>query len=379
MSLTDDQPRVVQQMQQMQQSQVEDDDPLQTGDLSGTSDSDIDDALSGMLQDEEETAESDSGTDDSDSTQQTDEQQQTDAYGEQQGDGTAQQQQSDGSQQTDQQQQQGNPNDLVLADGTRIPAGAPRRVFEKHLSHFKDVAKERDNLRQERDQYAQQVQAFQQAQQEAQQLGISPQEQQMGHRVVSEFKKDPVSTIQNLLQVAQQQGYDTSQVGGVNAEAIANMVRQQLAPVTEQYEKQRQQTEQQQRAQQQAQEFFAEFPDAQQNEDVLAQIIENNPDLSLREAYFALNSYIDRRGLRRDVPVSRQINQQRAQQRAQQGNGTAQQQSPAPSSGRDQQQPLPPRGRQTAASETMQSANEPNVLSAGASLNDIVRAAMRGQ
>lgn len=209
-----------------------------------------------------------------------------------------------------QQESAGSPQDLRLQDGTVIPGGLPRRLYEQREQarrELSQVQQQTQQMQQQLQAAQAQVQAFERASSAPQQLGLTPQEVHVGHQVIAAFKKDPVATINYLLTEAKAAGHNTDMIGGgVDTAAIQRIIEQQLAPITNQHRAQQQQEQTNQQAQQQAQQFFNNFPDAQTHENELAQLISRDPSLTPETAYYALQNYFLRNGLDWSKPLSEQ-------------------------------------------------------------------------
>jgi hypothetical protein len=292
-----------------------------------------------------------------------------DQSGTQQGTGTD----KDGQQGQDQNKQASQahgPQDLVLNDGTVIKGGAERRLYEKNQrieGQLQQEQQERQRLANELEQARGQMKAYEQAFSSAQQYGISPQEANVGHRIVAAYKKDPVGTINYLLTEAKAAGHDVSAIGGSNVDtaAIQRAIEQKLKPITDQYRAQEEQTQQQREAEQEAQQFFQRYPDAATHENELSRLLERNPQMSPDAAYFALREYYARNGLDFRYPLSA-YQQQRAQGGGQSG-------------GQQTQQPAPsvPTGRGGAGNSAHTTYDPTKASSGNAEWDDIIGNAMR--
>jgi hypothetical protein len=250
------------------------------------------------------------------------------------GEGTGgNQQDQQGTQEQQEQKRTAGPQDLTLNDGTVIRGGPERRLYEKTQKLENERQQLNNQLQQANQQLQQaqgQVKAYEQAFSGAKELGVSPQEANIGHRLIASYKSDPVGTVNYLLTELKAAGYDTSQIGGstVDTNAIQRAIERQLQPVTERYRAEQQQSEQEKQVDQEVNNFFNRFPDAATHENEIAQIVERNPNMSLDAAYYAMREYFARNQLDWSRPLAQQT-QGAQQQGGQQPQGQQQPQQQA--------------------------------------------------
>lgn len=291
------------------------------------------------------------------------------------GEGTGGNQQDQ--QRTQEQQEQkrtAGPQDLTLNDGTVIRGGPERRLYEKTQKLENERQQLNSQLQQANEQLQQaqgQVKAYEQAFSGAKELGVSPQEANIGHRLIASYKNDPVGTVNYLLTELKAAGYDTSQIGGstVDTNAIQRSIERQLQPITSKYREEQQRTEQDQQIDNEVNQFFNRFPDASPHENEIAQIVERNPNMSLDAAYYALREYFARNQLDWSRPLQQNM------QGAQQPQGGQQPQG-------QQQQPVSqsiPQGRGSSqASSSVHTQYDPSQSNPESQdWDDIIRGAMR--
>lgn len=283
-----------------------------------------------------------------------------------------------GQQGTQEQQQEGKrtagPQDLTLSDGTVIRGGPERRLYEKSQKLENEKHQLNNQLQQVNQQLQEaqgQVKAYEQAFSGAKELGVSPQEANIGHRLIASYKNDPVGTVNYLLTELKAAGYDTSQIGGstVDTNAIQRSIERQLQPITSKYREEQQRTEQDQQVDQEVNRFFNRFPDATPHENEIAQIVEHNPNMSLDAAYYALREYFARNQLDWSKPLQQNV----------QG---AQNQGGQQPQGQQQQQPVSqsiPQGRGSSqASSSVHTQYDPSQANPESQdWDDIIRGAMR--
>jgi cell division septum initiation protein DivIVA len=257
--------------------------------------------------------------------------------------------------------------DLVDPVSGRIVAqgGIERRVFEEGQRH----ARENNALKQRVQGLENAVRSSNQVIQEAARLNIAPQDQMIAMRVMADFMRDPVRTLEGLVAEVKSKGYQIPflQQGvspGMDVDAIGRLIDNRLAPITQQ----RQQEEQLQQFRQQATRdldaFTTENPESHANLDVLAEMLQHQPSLPLGTAYTKMIRWAHENGLDWTQPLKPQIAALRQQQ------ATPQPQQPQP-------RPLP--GRRSASSAGAQRANgaaSGGQFNENASWADIIRSAM---
>lgn len=292
--------------------------------------------------------------------------------------------QPDGGQQRQQSAQQGvrrrhdglvevpnkeNPNtrDLVDPVSGKIVAtgGIERRVYEDSQR----TMRENNQLKQNVAGLQNALRQSNEVVQEAARLGVQPQDQMIAIRVMADFMRDPVRTLQTLVEEVKSKGYpipflEQGVTQGMDMAAISRMIDGKLQPITQQ----RQQEQQFQQARQQAQQDLNVFihgnPESQNNLDVLAEMLQAQPGLPLQEAWVKMIRWSHENGLDWTQPLKAQIAQLQ-----QQG-----QQQPTPQ--QIEQRPLP--GRRSVNGQHVQRMNGGQQMhSENASWSDIIRDAMR--
>jgi hypothetical protein len=200
----------------------------------------------------------------------------------------------------------------VVAQG-----GIERRVYEEGQRH----ARENNALKQQVGQLQGFVNSVNEVTREAARLNIKPEDQMVAMRVMADFLRDPVRTLQYLVEEVKAKGYPIPFLAegvspGMDMNAIARMIDQKMAPITQQ----RQQTEQQQqlrtRAEQELNGFLGDNPDAEQNLDVLGEMLQAQPGLTIHSAYTKMIRWSHEQGLDWTQPLKAQIaaRQQQGQQ-----------------------------------------------------------------
>ncbi len=224
---------------------------------------------------------------------------------------------------------------VVLFDGTIIPAGLPRRIFDQHVkpavNKLIEVANKatQDNigaveqirslsgvLLRVRDeivpQYEKQiadlngrVQAYEQAVSSVREYGLSSEEAIEAHKLSAIYKSNPVKCIQLLIANAAEQGYDVSTLGiGFDQVAVQKMLDTRLSPIIERERNQQLAEQRQQEGVRRANQFFGQFPDARVHEAEIAHMIQADRNLSPESAYYKLQLAYQREGLNWSKPLN---------------------------------------------------------------------------
>jgi len=176
-------------------------------------------------------------------------------------------------------------------------AGMARRVYESWRQTQKTLPameKELVQLRQLRD-------AAKEINSVVGDTGLDPDSVRAGLELTAQFKKDPVGTIQQLIELTQARGHDTSRLGNgmpVTADAIARIIDAKLQPIMQQ----KAAVEDEQAAiaegQREAQEFLNDpnYPFARTHVELIAHIVRNE-GIDPRLAYVRLMHAATEKGL----------------------------------------------------------------------------------
>jgi hypothetical protein len=260
-------------------------------------------------------------------------------------------------------QQHPNTRDLVDPVTGRVVAqgGIERRVYEEGQRH----ARENAQLKQQLQAFQQHVQGTDGVIREAQQLGIGPEQHSVALRVMADFQKDPVRTLEYLVNEVRAKGYNIPflQQGttpGMDMEAFSRMIDAKLQPFTSQQQLQQRHAQAQAAAKQQLDQFIAENPAVNSNLDVIGEMFAAQPNLSLDRAWSLLIQWAATNGLDWRQPLKAQIAARQQQ--------PTQQQSPA------QTRPLP--GSRSAGNGAIPRADANGQYSENSSWSDIIRGAM---
>jgi hypothetical protein len=224
--------------------------------------------------------------------------------------------------------EQPNTRDLVDPVTGRVVAkgGIERRVYEEGQRH----ARENNTLKQQLTRATQQLAGINEVTQEAVRLNVAPQDQLVAIRMMSEFLRDPVKTLETLVAEVKSKGYpipflEQGVTPGIDMAAIQRMIDNKMAPLTQQQQTARVQEEQRQRAEADLNTFLEDNQEANSNLDVLAEMLQAQPGLSLHSAYTKMIKWAHENQLDWTQPLKQQIAALRQQPTQQQ---TTQQPAP---------------------------------------------------
>lgn len=263
---------------------------------------------------------------------------------------------------------QANPNtrDLVDPVSGKVVAqgGIERRIFEDSQR----TMRENNQLKQQVTGLSNALRQSNEVIQEAARLGVQPQDQMIAVRVMADFMRDPVRTLQTLVEEVKSKGYqipflEQGVSQGMDLAAVSRMLDGKLQPMMAE----RQQNLQMQQARAQASRDLDAFiqgnPEANNNLDVLSEMLQAQPGLPLHEAWVKMIRWSYENGLDWTQPLKQQIAAMRQQQT------TPQQQQ-------TDNRPLPgPRSVNAQGTQRMNGGGQTH--SENASWSDIIRDAMR--
>lgn len=259
--------------------------------------------------------------------------------------------------------------DLVDPASGQVVArgGIERRIFEG----AQRVHRDNQQLQQQLTQANQRFETANEVVKLGNSLNLSPQDQSASLQLMSDFLKNPVQMLERLVVEVKSKGYEipflTEGVSaGMDTAAIQRMMDQRMAPITQAREQQEAQGREQQEAKKTLDTFLDSNPEGEHNLTVLAEMITNQPGLTLDNAYVKLIKWCASNGLDYSQPLKPQIEARRAQQPA---TTTAQ----TPQQPRVPTVPLP-NGRQPVSAVPINSAASFNESSSWA---DIIRQSMR--
>ncbi len=192
-------------------------------------------------------------------------------------------------------------------------------------------------------------------------LGLNTDEVDLGLKLASNFKTDPVATARYILAETMKLGYNLEQIvettgsNSINMTAIKQLIDEKLEPFTSQ-----QRTEQEAHTTKQNgidayNKFMQRFPDAGPHQDMIASIAQQYK-LAPEDAYFELRTWAAKKGLDFSQPLQPQL----------------QQRATPPANAPSQTAPLPNGGTIPGAVT-----NTPPIASEDADYDDIIKDAMR--
>jgi hypothetical protein len=263
--------------------------------------------------------------------------------------------------------EQPNTRDLVDPISGRVVAkgGIERRVYEEGQRH----ARENNSLKQQLSAAQRQLGGNNEVLAEAARLNVAPQDQVVAIRIMSEFMRDPVKTLETLVAEVKSKGYpipflEQGVNPGIDMAAIQRMIDSKMMPITEQHQQARAQQEAQARATADLDAFLGENEDANQNLDVLGEMLQAQPGLTLQSAYTKMIRWAHENQLDWTQSLKAQIARQQQQPTPQQ------QQQPA------QTRPLPG-GRSVQQQATPVGNGAVTQYNENASWADIIRQSMQ--
>jgi hypothetical protein len=263
-----------------------------------------------------------------------------------------------------QSQEHPNTRDLVDPISGRIVArgGVERRIYEDSQR----VARENNALKQQVQGMSNALRSSNNTIQEAARLGVTPEDQVVAMRVMADFMRDPVRTLQALVEEVKSKGYEIPFLAqgvnpGMDLRAISSMIDNKLAPILGQHQQQQQVEVARQQAQRDLEAFTNDNPESQQNLDVLAEMLQAAPNMRLNDAYTKLIRWAHENGLDWTQSLKQQIYMMRQQQQ--------QPQQPEP-------RPLPGRRSATRQGVTPMNGQAQAQFNENASWADIIRSAM---
>jgi len=207
-------------------------------------------------------------------------------------------------------EQNQNVRDLVdPITGRRVASGGvERRIFEEGQRH----ARENQQLKQQLQNASNQLNGINEVTQEAVRLGLTPESQLVAVRVMADFLRDPVRTLEYMVQEVKAKGYQIPFLAqgvspGMDMAAIGRMIDQKMMPITQQRQIEAQQQRVRNEAKQELDTFLASHEDAQQNLDVIAEMLQAQPGLTLPDAYIQMMRWSIMNGLDPRQSLKQQI------------------------------------------------------------------------
>lgn len=261
-----------------------------------------------------------------------------------------------------------NPNtrDLVDPVSGRVVAqgGIERRIYED----AQRTQRENNALKQQLAGLQNQVRGTTEVTQEAARLGVSPQDQLIAVRVMSDFMRDPVRTLEALVEEVKSKGYQIPflQQGvsqGMDMAALSRMIDGKLQPIMSERQQRQQEVQVRQQVERDLNQFLEDNQEANQNLDVLGEMLQAQPGLPLQSAWTMMIRWAHQNGLDWTQPLKPQI-------------AALRQQQPTPPQQTETRRPLPQRGVSRQGTTPLNGAGSGQQFSENSSWSDIIRSAM---
>jgi hypothetical protein len=261
-----------------------------------------------------------------------------------------------------------NPNsrDLVDPVSGRVVAqgGIERRIYED----AQRTMRENNSLKQQIQGLSNQVRGAAQVVQEAQRLGVAPDDQLIAVRVMSDFMRDPVKTLQALVEEVKSKGYQIPFLNegvsqGMDMAALSRMIDGKLAPIMTERQAQQQQVQVRQQVERDLDQFLQDNQEANSNLDVLGEMLQAQPGLPLPQAWTMMIRWAHQNGLDWTQPLKPQIAGMRQQQTT-------------PQQPTETRRPLPQRSASPQGAQRINGAGSGQQFSESSSWTDIIRSAM---
>lgn len=191
--------------------------------------------------------------------------------------------------------------DLVNGRGEKVASGGmERRFYDRAVKSDRDAKAANTKVTELQGQLT----ALQGMGNLSTQHGITPEEVATGAQLMKSFKDNPVDTVKYLLTQAQSLGHNVEGIGGsTDMSAIKQMMTEMMAPITNEHQQRVDTQQNQEQAQVVYNEFMTQFPDAEVHQDSLAQLIQNDQNLSPVAAYHKLRSFYYEKGLDWNKPL----------------------------------------------------------------------------
>jgi hypothetical protein len=163
-------------------------------------------------------------------------------------------------------------------------------------------------------------------------------------RIMADFQKDPVTTLQRIMGEMQQAGVDLSPIlqgGGAQfaPQMIEGVIERKFGPLLEQQQAQLAQAEGLAAAQKELDRFVTSTDYGSVHLGTIRELLSRDGTLTLQSAYLKIAEYVADNGLRMDQPIEAQLAARRQQQGHAQTNATGAQ--PRPQGITASQAPLP--------------------------------------
>jgi len=204
-------------------------------------------------------------------------------------------------------------------------------------------------------------------------LSLSSSDQTASFNLMSQFLKDPVRMLEQLVIEVKSKGYDipfleNGVTPGMDTAAISHMVDARMQPITEANRARDNEAAVHTQARKTLETFLDRNPEGEHNLSVMAEMITKEPGLTIDDAYMRLIKWSSSNGYDYSQPLQQQINARNNSQQQPVGNSTQTSTQP-----RQVVAPLP-NGRQP---NRVAPINEPAMYDENASWETIIRRSMR--
>lgn len=206
------------------------------------------------------------------------------------------------------------PKDLVDPNTGAVlaRAGHERRVWESSAAYTRQQYQTLINnrIQPEIAKLQGQVQAYEKANTTASQLQLTPEEQLTGLKLAAALRKDPIATIEYLLEQAKASGHNIDLAGkmaGIDANAVSRMVDGKLAPILNEQQQREAVASAYKEAGTELSNFYTQYPQARMHETEIDGLLQKFPDLNLETAYLKLQNFAYANGLDPNQPIRPQI------------------------------------------------------------------------
>lgn len=210
---------------------------------------------------------------------------------------------------------QGPNGDVYSIDGRRIAAaGAGYNVAQRVANLYAPLEREHAALKQR-------VETYDNANAAARAEGLTLEDQAMGLRLAAAWKRDPVQTLNFLLNQAVESGKDVSSIrngGGVDPVSLGSMIEERLSKALEPFQvfvrnaqSEQENAEIRERVTQDIEAFFEDFPGSRMHRQALGAIMQHTGDTP-KEAWFRLRAEAAQHGWDLNRPLAEQAQSTRS-------------------------------------------------------------------
>lgn len=191
------------------------------------------------------------------------------------------------------------PKDLVDPNTGQVlaRAGHERRVWESSAAYTRNQYQQFINsrLQPQIEQMKGKIEAYERVSQTAQQFQLTPDDQMTGFKLVAALRKDPVATIDFLIEQAKANGHNISigdKIAGIDANAVSRMVDGKLQPILAEHANREQVATAYRTAENELGQFYSRYPNARVNEQTIDNLLQKFPELNLETAYLRLQNFM---------------------------------------------------------------------------------------